>query len=103
MDANSIINVLIGAAGIAGGYFGGVKLGTGQVASTAVEVVGLLQTKVDTLQEELGKRDAELVDLKTRVSFLEEMVTQRAEVEAVKVEVRGVRSVVDRIAVKVGA
>jgi hypothetical protein len=103
MDANSIINVLIGAAGIAGGYFGGVRLGSGQAVSTAVEVVGLLQTQVDTLEGELNKRDAELADLKARVGILEEMVTQRAEVEAVKTEVKGVRSVVDRIAVRVGA
>lgn len=103
MDPNSVITILVGAAGVAGGFFGGQRLGNAGAVSTAVEVVSLLQTQVNTLEEALRKRDAEVADLRGRVDVLEEMVTQRAEVEAVKIEVKGVRSVVDRIAVKVGA
>lgn len=103
MDANNIITILVGAAGVAGGFFGGQKLGSGQAVTTAVEVVSLLRTQVDALEEELNKRNAEVADLRERVKVLEEMVTQRAEVEAVRHEVKGVRSVVDRIADKVGA
>lgn len=103
MDANNIITVLVGAAGVAGGFFGGQRLGTGSAVSTAVEVVSLLQAQVDTLEDALSRRDVEITDLRGRVDVLEEMVTQRAEVEAVRIEVKGVRTVVDRIAEVVGA
>lgn len=103
MDANGIITILVGAAGVSGGYFGGKKLGSGQAVSTAVEVVALLQAQVDTLEGNLDHKNHELEELKHRVSILEELVTQRAEVAAVHEEVKGVRVVVDQIAKKVGA
>lgn len=102
MDANNIITILVGAAGVTGGFFGGQKLATGVAIGTAVDVVTLLQAQVDTLEGNLETKDRELDEIKHRVSMLEELVTQRAEVEAVHEEVKGVRSVVDRIAEKVG-
>lgn len=103
MDANDIITLLVGAGGVAGGFLGGKRLGSAAAVTTAVEVVQLLQVQVDTLEENLSKKDTEVDELKHRVSILEELVTQRAEVEAVHEEVKGVRSVVDKIAEKVGA
>lgn len=102
MDASDIITILVGAAGVSGGFLGGRRVASSQAVSTAVEVVQLLQAQVDTLEGNLDNKDQELEQIKQRVSVLEELVTQRAEVEAVHEEVRGVRVVVDQIAKKVG-
>lgn len=99
MDSGTIITVLTGLGGVVGGFFGGKRL----AVSTAVDVVELLQAAVEQLERELHARDREVQDLKTRIEVLEQLVTQKADVEAVRVEVGGVRAVVDRIADKVGA
>lgn len=99
MDSGTIITVLTGLGGVVGGFFGGKRL----AVSTAVDVVELLQAAVEQLERELHARDREVQDLKTRIEVLEQLVTQKADVEAVRIEVGGVRSVVDRIADKVGA
>jgi len=99
MDSGTIITVLTGLGGVVGGFFGGKRL----AVSTAVDVVDLLQAAVEQLQADGAKKDEQLVDLRARILVLEELVTQKADVEAVRVEVGGVRQVVDRIAEKVGA
>lgn len=96
MGVETIVTILIGIAGVAGGYAGGKRTASGQSVSIAVETVELLKTQVEFLERENS-------ELKARVEVLESLVTQRAEVEAVKTEVVGVRGVVDRIAAKVGA
>lgn len=101
MEANDIITLLVGAAGVGGGFLGGKRAASSQAVTTAVEVVQLLQAQVDTLEGNLEHKDTELEELKHRVSILEELVTQRAEVAAVHEEVKGVRNVVDKIAEKV--
>lgn len=103
MDANSIIAVLSGVAGIAGGYVGGKRTGQSQAVSTAVDVVELLQVQIETLVAQNASKDERISTLEGKVELLEAMVTQRAEVEAVHDEVKGVKMVVDRIATKVGA
>lgn len=102
MDTNNIITVLVGIAGVVGGVFGGKRIGVGSAVTTAVQVVDLLQAKVYTLEEDLGHRNMQINDLRARIELLEDLVTQRAEVDAVKVEVLGVRGIVDLIATKVG-
>jgi len=99
MDSGTIITVLTGLGGVVGGFFGGKRL----AVSTAVDVVDLLQAAVEQLQADKEAKDRELVELRARILVLEELVTQKADVEAVRVEVGGVRQVVDRIAEKVGA
>lgn len=99
MDSGTIITVLTGLGGVVGGFFGGKRL----AVSTAVDVVDLLQAAVEQLQADKAQKDGELAELRTRILVLEELVTQKADVEAVRVEVGGVRQVVDRIAEKVGA
>lgn len=99
MDTGTIITVLTGLGGVVGGFFGGKRL----AVSTAVDVVELLQAAVEQLKDELHDKDEELANLKGRIEVLESLVTQKADVEAVRVEVGGVREVVDRIADKVGA
>lgn len=103
LEADAIITILTGAAGVAGGFFGGRKLGHSQSAQTAVNTVELLQIAVGELERQGRLKDEEVAELRARVDVLESLVTQRAEVEAVREEVQGVRGVVDRIASKVGA
>lgn len=96
MDADAIITVLIGVAGVTGGLVGGKRLGHSQAQQTAVSTVELLQVAVAELERQGRQKDDELSDLRGRVSILEDLVTQRAEVEEVRV-------LVDKIAVKIGA
>lgn len=96
MDADAIITVLTGVAGVSGGFFGGMRLGKGQAAQMSVNTVELLQAAVSELRTQAQAKDGELADLRGRISVLEDLVTQRAEVEIV-------RGIVDRIATKVGA
>lgn len=99
MDSSTIVTVLTGLGGVVGGFFGGKRL----AVSTAVDVVDLLQAAVEQLQADNGDKGKEIEALKERIAVLESLVTQKADVEAVRVEVGGVRQVVDRIAEKVGA
>ncbi len=96
MDADAIITVLTGVAGVTGGFFGGKRLGNNQAQQTAVSTVELLQIAVAELERQGRTKEAEVADLRGRVAVLEDLVTQRAEVEAV-------RTIVDKIATKVGA
>lgn len=96
MDAGAIISVLTGVAGVVGGFLGGRRLGNSQAQETAVNTVELLQIAVAELERQGRAKDTDLADLRGRVGVLEDLVTQRAEVD-------GVREVVDRIAIKMGA
>lgn len=96
MDADAIITILTGVAGVTGGLIGGKRLGQNQAQQTAVSVVELLQAAVEELKRQNEVKTAEVADLRGRISVLEDLVTQRAEVEEV-------RALVDKIAVKLGA
>lgn len=99
MDSSTIITVLTGIGGVVGGFFGGKRL----AVSTAVDVVELLQAAVEQLQQDQVRKDLEITELKARIVVLESLITQKADVESVRLEVGGVRQVVDRIAAKVEA
>lgn len=96
MDADAIITILTGVAGVTGGFFGGKRLGNGQAQQAAVNTVELLQVAVAELERQNNIKAEEVGDLRGRISVLEGLVTQRAEVEEVRV-------LVDKIAVKIGA
>lgn len=102
LDANAVIVILTGVAGVVGGFFGGRRNGRHSEINTALNTVQLLRESVIELSRQVGDKESEILDLKVRIEVLESMVTQRADVEGVKLEVKGVRSVVDRIATKVG-
>ncbi|WAB09288.1 hypothetical protein SEA_STELLA_48 [Streptomyces phage Stella] len=102
MGVEAIIAILTGAAGVAGGFVGGKRLGHSQAAQISVDTVELLSLAVAELRTQVGEKDELVTDLRARVEILESLVTQRAEVELVHEEVKGVRGVVDRIASKVG-
>lgn len=95
LDANTIITILTGAAGVTGGFFGGKRLGNSQAQQAAVSTVELLQVAVAELERQNRIKSDEVADLRGRISVLEDLVTQRAEVEEVRV-------IVDKIAEKVG-
>lgn len=62
----------------------------------ATQTVQLMRAEIDTLKSRLQDRERELAELRGRLVTMEDLVTQRADVD-------GVRQVVDAIAVKVGA
>lgn len=103
MDANAIITIVTGAAGVAGGWFGGRRLGVNGAIEAAVSLSEIQQARIDALEQSLGIKNEEVANLTERVKMLEELVTQRAQVEMVHTEVKEVRTVVDRIALKVNA
>lgn len=69
----------------------------------ALETVQLLETQINVLVEQNKQKDERIATLEGRVNVLNDLVTQRAEVEAVHMEVLSVKECVDRIAAKVGA
>jgi len=86
-----------------GGHVSGRMTARTSASQIAADTVDMLQAQIETLKDDKQERDAELSELRTRISTLENLVTQRAEVELVHEEVRGARVVLDKIAVKVGA
>lgn len=86
-----------------GGFVGGRMSGRSSASTIASETVDMLQAQIETLKDDKQSRDDELMELRTRVSTLENLVTQRAEVDLVHEEVRSARVVLDKIAVRVGA
>lgn len=103
MDIGTMLTVVTGLAGVAGGFIGGRRTSNAQAMSIAADTVDMLQAQVDLLTEDKRRNDALVEDLRHRVDVLESMITQRADVEAVRQEVVGIRDVVERIAVEVGA
>lgn len=75
MDTGTVVAVLTGVAGVAGGWYGGRKNTT-----VASETVQMLTVQIEALQRECEK----IPHLLDRIAVLEELVTQKAEVEAVK-------------------
>lgn len=100
MDVDAIITVFTGVAGVTGGFVGGKRLGNQQAQQLSVGVVELLQAAVSELERQGRLKDEDLADLRGRVAVLEDLVTQRAAVDAVHEEIKGVRKVVDRIEAK---
>lgn len=103
MGVEAIVAAIIGISGAAGGFYEGRRRGAAASVGIAVDTVSLLQVRVATLTERSEEKDAVISDLRARVEVLENLVTQRAEVDAVKDEIQGVRGVVDRIAIRIGA
>ena len=101
------IDTLVAAATVigtgAGGFIGGRLAGKGSASQVASDTVDMLETQVNLLKADKENKDAELISLRSRVGVLENLVTQRAEVEELTVKVSLVKDTVDRIAERVGA
>ena len=103
MDINALITIATGLAGVAGGAWGGAHFRRSEESQIAADTVEMLQTGLAELRTQNDEKSSKIIDLMARVEVLESLVTQRAEVEAVHVEVTEVKGIVNRIAVKVGA
>lgn len=103
MQIDAILSAATLTATAVGGFVGGRRTGKGEAMGIAVDTVDLLQAQVATLTEYREEKDSTIHNLEQRVEVLESLVTQRAEVGVVRDGVEGVRGVVDRIAIKVGA
>lgn len=103
MDLNAIIATLTGVAGVSGGYLGGRQFGSDRAVNAATTVAEMLQLQMGAVTRLNESKDREIDGLKARIEMLESLVTQRADVEAVHVDVKTMSGVVDRIATKVGA
>jgi len=110
MDPGTITSIgsTVGAL-VSGGWLG-ARYGKQQVladaantSSLSIDVIATLQAKVGLLEQQNSEKELNLVELLTRVEVLENLVTQRAEVEAVHEDVNEVKDIVIRIAYKVGA
>lgn len=103
MDANAIITILTGVAGVTGGFVGGKRLGNVQATGLTVSTVSLLEVAVGELRTQVEEKNQQIAALTGRLSALEGLVTQRAEVEAVHVDVLENQQILHRISAKVGA
>lgn len=96
MDVAALITIVIAIAGMVGGYFQGKRTALSSAVTTATEVVSLLEARVGLLERQLQEKDSKITEMCGRVEVLQDLVTQRADVEAV-------RGVVLRIADRIGA
>jgi hypothetical protein len=103
MDLNSVLTAATAVGTGLGGFVGGRLTAKNAISDIASSTVEMLQTQVSVLQENKEHSDAELVELRARVTTLEELVTQRAEVAELSSKVDLVKTTVERIADRVGA
>lgn len=103
MNADTAVTLATNFGLVAGAFFGGRITGRSAAQQIATDTVDMLQTQIQSLKEDKEDRDEELIELRGRVDVLENLVTQRAEVELVHQAVRDSRVVLDKIAEKVGA
>lgn len=101
IDTLLTIAAALGVGG--GGFIGGRMTGNYNSHQIATQTVEMLQAQVEVLEHNKEDRELVLLDLQTRVTVLEGLVTQRAEVEELHDKVDLVKGTVDRIAVRVGA
>lgn len=79
MDTAAIIAILTGVAGIGGGWVTGRRGAISQNAMLAQDTIGLLNARLSFMEGEAAK----IPVLMERITSLEALVTQRAEVEKV--------------------
>lgn len=103
MGIDVILMTTLTVAGSIGGFWQGKRSSKSTEMGIAVATVSLLETQVQVLTDQGEEKDARMAILESKVEILESLVTQRADVQTVALEVEGVRGVVDRIAAKVEA
>lgn len=103
VDAGVVATAVIAVSTAIGGFVSGRSTGRVNATQVAVDTVDMLQSQIELLKEDRDQKEVELADLKGRVSLLEGLVTQRAEVEEVNIKVSLIKETVDRIAERVGA
>lgn len=103
VDASTMMTGLVSVFTAIGGYTSGRLSGRSSASQIAADTVDMLQAQIEILSVDKEARDAELTALRHRVSMLENLVTQRAEVAELSDKVSLVKVTVDRIAERVGA
>ena len=99
LDSNGLstaISVIIMVVTATAAWYTGKRGYRDGSLTEATQTVQLMRAEIDTLKSRLQDREKELAELRGRLVTMEDLVTQRADVD-------GVRQVVDAIAVKVGA
>ena len=79
MDTGTLIAILTGVAGVGGGWATGRRGAVAQNATLAQDTIALLNTRLSFMEGEAAKIPA----LMERITNLEGLVTQRAEVDKV--------------------
>jgi outer membrane murein-binding lipoprotein Lpp len=102
ISGDYIISAVVAVTTAAGGWSAGKRTSNRDAAQTAAETVDMLQAQVELLKEYKEGGDLQIRDLRSRISVLENLVTQRAEVNAVHLDVKSAKLVIDKIADKVG-
>lgn len=95
-NIDSIMTIVMVATTGVGGWYSGKRAGRGGTLGEAASAVTILSGEVESLKRAIITKDGELSEMRGRIMTLEELVTQRA-------DVNHVREVVERIAEKVGA
>jgi hypothetical protein len=103
METSAIITLATGIAGIVGGAWGGARYSRSYEADISSSTMEMFRARLDLVEQESEEKSSRISELINRIEVLESLVTQRAEVEAVHLEVTEVKGIVSRIAVKVGA
>lgn len=98
MDLGTLFTIL-GGVGVIIGAAMSVVYGRMQGISSLTDS---LQKKIGLLADENRAKDQLIMDLKEQVKTLTELVTSKADVEAVKLQLDQVRDILDKIAEKVG-
>lgn len=79
MGLEAVIAILVGVAGVGGGWVSGRRGAVAQNAALAQDTITLLNNRLVIMESEAKKIPA----LMERIATLEALVTQRAEVEKV--------------------
>lgn len=95
-NLDAVISFIMMAGTAIGAWVAGKRSTRDGRMNDAVQTVQLLRAEIDTLKGKLQEREQEIAELRGRLITMEDLVTQRANVD-------GVRQVVDKIAEKVGA
>jgi FtsZ-binding cell division protein ZapB len=94
-NLDAIISFIMMAGTAIGAWIAGKRNERGGALGEAASTIQILQAEIASLKRKLQDREQELAEMRGRLLTLEDLVTQRADVE-------GVRQVVDRIAEALG-
>jgi hypothetical protein len=110
LDPGTILTVATSSTGLLAGAWGGSRYGKQQAladaanaSSMSADLIATLQAKIGILEEQNASKDESMSELFSRIDALENLVTQKAEVEAVHTDLIEVKEIVSSIASKVGA
>lgn len=98
MDTGTLIAILGGIGALIGGIY---AAWSGRMQGTA-SVNQLLQSRVEQLAEDVKTRNEIIANLREQVKMLTDLVTQKANVQAVQEKAEEIKNLLDKIAEKLG-